>query len=313
MSALKGRALLTGAGGGVGRELQRALAPRYDVLALGREQLDISRVDLLRETIRRVRPAVIVNAAAYTAVDRAEREPALAYAVNAVAPRIMAEEAAALGSVLIHYSTDYVFDGLKKGAYLEIDATSPLGVYGRSKCEGEQGVQSAGCTYLLLRTSWVYGCSGKSFLHTMLRRAHRDAAVRVVADQHGAPTWSRLVADVTAMMLAVVGERAASYSGIYHLANAGETTWHAFAERIIMRGAVLGLCPRVPVLAIRTEDYEGIAPRPANSVLEQEKLARAFGIRLPPWDTALEWCLHEMATAHDISPTQARGHRIAGC
>ena len=281
--------LLTGATGQVGYELERSLQALGEVVALDRARMDLSDLDQVRDMVRQVRPGLIVNPAAYTAVDKAESEPELAHRINALAPGVMAAEAALLGAAMVHYSTDYVFDGSKPGAYAESDAPGPINVYGRSKLAGEQAIAAAGIPHLILRTSWVYGMRGKNFLLTMLRLAAERDSLRVVADQHGAPTWSRTIADSTAAMLAQAHGGGAQWwesnSGIYHLCGQGETTWHGFTEAIV---EAAGLACKV--LPITSADYPVPAPRPVNSVMTCEKLTARF-CHLPHWQVALRLCL----------------------
>jgi dTDP-4-dehydrorhamnose reductase len=281
--------LLTGASGQVGYELERSLQGLGQVVAPGRARMDLADLDQVRAVIRAERPQLIVNPAAYTAVDQAEAEPALARRINADAPGLMAEEAKKLGAALVHYSTDYVFDGSKQGAWLEGDATGPLNVYGQTKLEGEQAIAATGVDHLILRTSWVYGMRGKNFLLTMLRLAKEREELRVVADQHGAPTWSRTIADTSALLLAQAHAGGngwwARHGGIYHLSSRGQTTWCGFTEAIV---AMAGLDCRV--LPISSADYPAPARRPANSVLDTSRLRARLG-ELPDWETALARCL----------------------
>lgn len=285
------RILVTGAGGQVGWELRRSLAPLGEVIALGRDALDLGQPGALRERVRQLAPQAIVNAAAYTAVDRAESEPELARAVNAIAPGILAEETLRLGAVLVHYSTDYVFDGTKASPYAEDDPTNPLGVYGRTKLEGERAVGASGCRHLTLRTSWVFGARGHNFLLTMLRLARERRALRVVNDQVGAPTWCRDIADATARLLEG-GHAAPGVAGLFHLTASGATSWFGFAQAIFASPelARLGIAP--PALEpIPTSAYPTPARRPANSRLDCTRLERAAGIRLPAWEAGLAGAL----------------------
>jgi dTDP-4-dehydrorhamnose reductase len=278
--------LLTGCNGQVGWELQRTLAPLGRVTAVERSALDLADADSIRAMLREVRPHVIVNAAAYTAVDQAESEAALAMQVNGMAPGIMAEEAKRLGALLVHYSTDYVFDGRKSSCYTEQDATNPLGTYGRTKLAGEIAIQSSGCRHLIFRTCWVYGLRGKNFLRTILRLADAKDELRIVADQVGAPTWSRLIAEATASALATrtVGE------GLYHLASAGNISWHGFTKAILeLTGQMRARNPTLT--AIPSSDYPQLAVRPLNSRLSCDLLEQAAGLRLPDWHDALKLCL----------------------
>ncbi|MCX7173467.1 MAG: dTDP-4-dehydrorhamnose reductase [Proteobacteria bacterium] len=280
------RILLTGKNGQVGWELQRTLAPLGEVIALDREKLDLAYADTILAAIRTVNPDIIVNAAAYTAVDQAENETSLAMRVNAEAPGVMAEEARKRGIQLVHYSTDYVFDGTKDSPYGEDDTPAPINAYGRSKLAGEQAIQATGCRHLIFRTSWVYGMHGKNFLRTMLRLAEEREELRIVDDQFGAPTWSRLIAEATALALAPHREP----EGLYHLASAGHTSWHGFTEAIL--GLSRNLRTREPSLtAIPTREYPLPAKRPFNSRLACDRLAQEASIQLPDWRVALGLCL----------------------
>jgi len=280
------RILLTGGTGQVGWELQRTLAPLGDVVVLDRRKLDLADPDAIRAAIRAARPEFIVNAAGYTAVDQAETEIEKAMRVNGLAPGVMGEEALRLGAHLVHYSTDYVFDGSKDGPYTEDDAAAPLNAYGRSKLAGEQAIRASGCRHLIFRVSWIYGLHGKNFLRTMLRLAQEREELRVVADQFGAPTWSRLIAEATALALA----RPRPPEGLYHLACAGHTSWHGFSEAILALSR--NLRSREPALtAIPTHDYPLPAQRPRNSRLACDRLAEDVSIRLPDWNDALRLCL----------------------
>lgn len=286
------KVLITGANGQVGWELQRALAPLGEVLALGHAQLDLADADAIRQALRHAAPDLIVNAAAYTAVDRAEQEQDLAQAVNGVAPGILAEEAKRLHAALVHYSTDYVFDGSKGAPYEEIDATHPQSVYGASKLAGEKAIAAVNCAHLILRTSWVYGARGKNFLLTMQRLAGERDELRVVDDQIGAPTWSRALAEATLLMLGQclhknsVTESLRDKGGLYHLSAGGQTSWFGFASAIVQQAEKP---PRMT--PISTAEYPLPAARPAYSVLSNDKIARHFGIHLPDWRQSLNLCL----------------------
>jgi len=293
------RALVTGCRGQVGAELVRALAGRAHVVAQDRAGFDLSQPDEIAARLREAQPDVILNAAAYTAVDKAEEEIDAARAVNAVAPGILGEEAKRLGALLVHFSTDYVFDGAKPTPYIETDATNPLGAYGRTKLEGETAVAQSGCDFLTLRTSWVYGPRGRNFLLTMLRLAAMQPEIRVVNDQHGAPTSSRQIAAAVVDLLAggeadgdVTRDRLARLRearGLYHATAMGETTWFEFAQSIFAeqsrRQGQAFNAPRV--VAIATKDFPTAARRPANSRLACGKLARTLGVRLGDWRTGL--------------------------
>lgn len=291
------KVLITGANGQVGWALQRALAPLGDVVALDLHDLDLTQFDALRDGVRAIAPGVIVNAAAYTAVDRAESEPELARTVNAIAPGVLAEEAHRLDGVLVHYSTDYVFDGTKSEPYVETDSPNPLNAYGRTKLEGERAIGASGCRHFTLRTSWVYGARGSNFLLTMLRLAkERRPSLRIVDDQIGAPTWCQEIATATAALLARRDLAAPGAEGLYHLTARGATTWFGFARAIFASPelAQLGLMP--PALeAIPSSAYPTPARRPANSRLDCARLARSAGIELAPWDEALRRCMAELS------------------
>ncbi|WP_322103434.1 dTDP-4-dehydrorhamnose reductase [Paraburkholderia sp. J41] len=277
--------LVTGKGGQVGFELRRSLAPLGRVVALERARCDLADADMLRRVVREVRPDVIVNAAAYTAVDKAEADEATAFAINGTAPGILAEEAKALGAMLVHYSTDYVFDGTKDAPYVETDTPAPRSVYGKSKLAGEQAVLAQGADAFVLRTSWVAGAYGGNFAKTMLRLVRERDALRVVADQIGAPTTAALIADVTAHIVRRHRAQTAP-GGIYHLAAAGETSWHGYAVEVLRCAQALGVELKVlpdRVEGIATSDYPLPAPRPANSRLNTQKLREAFGLHLPEW------------------------------
>lgn len=284
------RILLTGIHGQVGRELLRALQPLGEVIAFDRPALDLAQPDRIRASVRGAKPGIIVNPAAYTAVDKAESEPELALAINGAAPGILAEEARRLGALLVHFSTDYVFDGAKPEPYVESDVAAPLNSYGRSKLAGERAIEATGCRHLIFRTCWVYGLRGRNFLRTMLRLAAERDELAVVADQFGAPTWARLIAEATALALA----RHTGQQGIYHLAAAGATSWHGFAEAIVARAHRTGLLAgQPPVRRLASTEYPTPAARPANSRLDCTRLERDFSLRLPDWETQLELCLDD--------------------
>ena len=272
------RILLTGKSGQVGAALEQALAPLGEVIALGRGELDLLDRGAIEKTLRAAKPAIVVNAAAYTAVDRAESERDAAFAVNAAAVGVLAEEAKKLGALLVHFSTDYVFDGEKAAPYNENDAPGPVSVYGESKLAGERAVAASGCRYLILRTSWVYSASGRNFLRAILAAAREKGELRVVDDQRGAPTSAQAIAGAVASIL--VRENLAS--SLYHVSAAGETTWHGFA-RAIVEGAGL----KTPVVPITSEEYAAKARRPKNSLLDNSRLEHAFGLSLPDWRAGL--------------------------
>ncbi len=291
------RILITGRDGQVGWECQRSLQTLGDVVAFGREQCDLAQAAAVREMVREVSPDVIVNAAAYTAVDRAESQPALARAVNAEAPAVLAEEARRTGASLIHLSTDYVFDGTRAGAYVEEDATHPLSVYGQTKLDGERAVTSSGAPAMILRTSWVYATRGQNFLRTILRLAREREELRVVNDQWGAPTWARSLAEGIAAIVARAGRdrpsiaaSLAARGGVFHMTAGGRTSWHGFAERMLAR--VEDPARRLKSLtAIPGSEYPTPAARPSNSVLCCDRLAQRWGVALPEWDVALDLAL----------------------
>ena len=269
--------LLTGAGGQVGWELRSALAGLGEVQGLDRAALDLADVPRVIATVRAAQPDVIVNAAAYTAVDKAEADRDAAFAVNATAPRVLAEEAKRARALLVHYSTDYVFDGEKGAPYVEDDPPSPISAYGESKLAGEQAIVNSGCRHLVLRTSWVYGPRGKNFMLTMLRLAKERPELRVVDDQVGAPTSGLALARATAQLL----ERGTE--GLYHMTAAGETTWCAFARAILARAGI-----GTPVIGIRTADYPTPARRPRDSRLDCTRLRAVSGVALAGWEQALD-------------------------
>jgi dTDP-4-dehydrorhamnose reductase len=280
------RILLTGRNGQVGWELERLLPALGEVIATDRATLDLGDADAIRRRVREVRPDVIVNAAAYTAVDQAESERDTAMRINAAAPGIFAEESKAIEALLVHYSTDYVFDGAKSDPYIETDEPRPLSTYGHSKFEGEKRIRAAGCAHVILRTSWVYAARGRNFLLTMLRLAREGRPLRVVNDQFGAPTWSRDIAEATVHLLPKLG---ADTRATYHLTAAGKTTWYEFARRIFeLRGLVAS------VDAIRTEEYPTAAARPRNSVLDCRKVERDFGVSIPRWERGLGLALADV-------------------
>jgi len=276
----------------VGWELERTLAPLGEVIATDRSTLDLSDIDAVRRVVREVKPEIIVNAAAYTAVDRAESEPELAMRINGIAPRVLAEEAKRLGALLLHYSTDYVFDGTKSTPYVESDVPSPINAYGQSKLAGEQAIEASGASHLILRTSWVYGPRGKNFLLTMLRLARERDELHVVNDQRGTPTSAIALASATAQIL---WRRRAEANGLCHLTSAGETTWFGFAEAILERAhPKLKSVPRL--VPITTAEYVTPAKRPANSVLDCSNASRSLGVQLADWRSGLDDVWRRMAT-----------------
>lgn len=291
--------LLTGKNGQVGFELQRALAPLGEIVAVDQAECDLANAAAIRELVARVRPDVIINPAAYTAVDKAESDEALAFAVNGAGPGIFGEAAAALGALVIHYSTDYVFDGERLGAYTEADATNPQSVYGCSKLAGEQALQASGAAHVILRTSWVVGAHGSNFAKTMLRLAAARDSLSVVADQWGAPTSAALLADITAHLVRQwQRDGAQAYPcGVYHAVAGGETNWCDYARFVIDTALAAGLPLKLTgheVKAITTADYPTPARRPANSRLDTSKFRHTFGLELPHWQVGVRHILEQI-------------------
>jgi dTDP-4-dehydrorhamnose reductase len=279
------RVLLLGAGGQLGMQLARKLAGDTDLTALTRAELDFSDADALRAAIRSVRPEIVVNAAAYTAVDKAEQEQEAARLVNAVAPGVIAEELHKTGGWLIHYSTDYVFDGSGSEPWRETDVTRPLSVYGQTKLDGELAIAATGCRHVVLRTSWVYAAEGRNFLHTMLRLGRERDQLRVVDDQIGAPTSAEAITEATRVVIDQLADAGDDLSGIYHLTCSGETSWCGFARAIFVAFAAQQKMPEV--VPIPSEAYPTPAARPRNSRLNCDKFAAQFGHRMPQWEDAL--------------------------
>ena len=284
--------LISGKTGQVAVELQKHLAGLGELIVLGRDVLDLSQPDQIRAQVRAHKPDLLIIAAAHTAVDQAENEPELAFAINAIAPGVFAEEAAALGIPLIHYSTDYVFDGRKPAPYTEDDATNPLGVYGKSKLAGELAIAASGAQHLILRTSWVYSTHGKNFLLTMQRLLQERSELRVVADQVGAPTWAGTIAQSTRALIERWQSGDAAAWGTYHLTASGETSWFGFTQAIAghltAQGKACATLEPIPASA-----YPTPAARPQNSRLDCSKLAREWGVAQPDWEAALSACLAE--------------------
>ena len=292
--------LLFGKNGQVGWELQRSLAPLGEVIALGTTSQDYCGdfTDLagISETIKTIKPDVIVNAAAHTAVDKAESEPELARTINALAPAVLAKESARLNALMIHYSTDYVFDGSGDKPWLESDQTSPLSIYGATKLEGEQLIQASGCRHLIFRTSWVYGARGGNFAKTMLRLAKERDSLKVIDDQIGAPTGADLLADVTAHAIRTA-RRNPEVSGLYHLVAGGETSWHGYASFVLDYARRAGIDLKVAtdaVQAVPTSAFPTPAKRPHNSRLNTEKLQNTFDLHLPHWQAGVTRMLAEV-------------------
>ncbi len=276
--------LLLGKDGQIGWELQRTLAPLGSIYAFGKDIFNLAALDTIRSKVREIRPDIIVNAAAYTAVDRAEEERDRALVINGVAPGVLAEEAKRLNSILIHYSTDYVFDGSKRAPYIEEDKVGPLNRYGETKQEGELAITAVGGQFLIFRTSWVYGLRGSNFLLTMLKLAQEKKELRIVNDQVGAPTWSRLIAEATAQILTQHKNK----WGLYHLTSSGETSWFEFAKKIF---GTVPLQQMPNLIPISSKEYSSLAKRPLYSILSNNKINRDFDIVLPAWSVGLELCL----------------------
>ena len=284
------KVLITGQHGQVSRELQLQLQSLGELIVLGRDQLDLANADQIRQQIRAHRPDLIINAAAHTAVDQAESEPDAAFAINAIAPGVLAEEAKALGIPLIHYSTDYVFDGSKPAPYTEADTPNPLGVYGQSKLAGEEAIAAVGGEYLVLRTSWVYSSHGKNFLLTMQRLLQEKPQMRIVADQIGAPTWAGSIARSTRALIERWQAGEPGEWGVYHLTNQGETSWFGFAEAIGEHLRTQGkACAELE--AIPSSAYPTPAKRPLNSRLDCSRLQQQWHVSQPSWRDALRECL----------------------
>jgi dTDP-4-dehydrorhamnose reductase len=291
--------LVTGEGGQVGEALRLTLAPLGEIVIPTLAELDLTDSDAIRRMMAEVRPRWVVNAAAHTAVDKAESEPELAFAINATAPRILAEEAKRIGAAVVHYSTDYIFDGSKKTPYVETDPSGPVNEYGRSKLGGEVALRESGAAYITFRTSWVYGATGNNFVRSMLRLARERAHLRVVADQRGCPTWSwelaRMTANVMGQMEAQAAKNGCSLtesvlpvSGVYHATGSGETTWYGFAAQSIAElQKIEPEAKLATVEAITTAEYPTPAKRPMNSLLDCSKLARVFNWRMPDWRESL--------------------------
>lgn len=292
--------LITGKNGQVGWELQRTLMPLGQVIALGREELDLSSPDNIRSVVQSVWPDVIVNAAAYTAVDRAEQESELAMQINGIAPGILASEAKKIGALMLHYSTDYVFDGSSGKPYLESDKPNPINKYGRTKLAGEQAIQSTNADYLILRTTWVYTSRGNNFLKTVLRLAQEREQLSIVDDQKGAPTWARFIAESTAHIIRQSLKE--KYTGefesqLYHLTAGGVTSWFNFAEAVIKLAGDSVLKEKLNIKSVRpipTKDYPLPAKRPMSSVLSTEKLQKKYMLNIPDWEMALTLCFDDL-------------------
>lgn len=289
--------LITGVNGQVGAELAALLGPLAAIHALDRSELDLTRPDQIRQVVRELKPRWIINPAAYTAVDRAESESDAAQAINAIAPGVLGEEAARLDAAVLHFSTDYVYEGKDDQPYTEESSTGPLGVYGATKLAGEQALAASNATHIILRTSWVYGATGRNFLLSILRLAREKQQLTIVADQHGAPTWSRDLAKLVQCVLAAAPDAAsaAKYQGIYHAVSRGETTWFGFAQEALRQRHLMEPQARfAELIPIPTTAYPTPALRPLNSRLDCSKLDAAFGFRFPEWDQSLAAVLDEI-------------------
>jgi len=293
------KALLFGKNGQLGWELNRSLQPLGEIVALDVEDADFSKPESLRQVVQEISPNFIVNAVAYTAVDKAEEDEELAMNINGVAPGVLAEEASKLSALLIHYSTDYIFDGTKTTPYKETDKPNPINAYGRTKLAGELAVQSSGCDYLILRTSWVYASRAHNFMLTMLKLAQEREELSIVADQIGAPTSARLIADTTILCVQqAIKERFKDtfVSNLYHLTASGHTSWHGFTKEVVkVANKKLNLKFKIKnIKAIPTTDYPSPAQRPMNSRLDSKKLCDTFGVEMLAWDKSLVLCLEEV-------------------
>jgi dTDP-4-dehydrorhamnose reductase len=298
------RILVTGVNGQVGSELVQRLAALGEVVPADRKLLDLSSEESIRQCVREVKPRWIINPGAYTAVDKAESEPELAYAVNGCAPGILGEEAVRVGASVIHFSTDYVFSGEGDRAWKESDEPAPINVYGASKLAGEQALAASGAPHFIFRTSWVYGATGKNFLLTILKLAVERTELKIVADQHGTPTWSRNLADLTAHTLKLVQEKAGAgthtdvvrdIGGIYHATDRGDTTWFGFAEHFVARAREMNHGkPYAKIMSIATTEYPTPAKRPKNSILDGTRLRNALGISMPLWSNSVDTLIDGM-------------------
>lgn len=292
--------LLLGKNGQIGWELQRSLAPLGHMMLCERQDANFENLDALRALLRKKKPDFIVNAAAYTAVDKAESDVMMVERINTEAVTLLAEEAKALDAWLVHYSTDHVFDGKKTAAYSEQDDANPLNIYGKSKFKAELSIQSSGCKHLILRTSWVYSARRANFILTVLRLALAQKKLNIVADQVGAPTSAELVADVTALAIYQIintQDNASEYSGVYHLSASGETSWHNFTKYIIETAQNLGLSTQTTldnIFPIATDKYPLPALRPANSTLNTSKISNVFNVKLPHWQEPIKRVLTEI-------------------
>lgn len=290
--------LVTGKNGQVGHELRRSLAPLGEVLAVDVEDCNLADTAAIVALVEKVQPDLIVNPAAYTAVDKAESEPEVACSINAIAPKVLAAQANLLHIPIIHYSTDYIFDGTKKGIYVEDDAANPQSIYGKTKWQGEKNVRSMCPQHIILRTSWVFGAHGGNFLKTILKLAQERDELRIISDQFGAPTSARLLADSTAVIVKqLLSGNGEKISGTYHLVAAGETTWHGYASKVVEFANQLGIKTNIQAESIQpipTEAYQLPAPRPKNSKLDTKKIQDVFGLNIPDWTVDVEAVLKQL-------------------
>lgn len=291
--------LLVGENGQVGWELKRCLSSFGNLTSINRNVMDLTKPENIRDVVRSIKPTLIVNAAAYTNVNGAEDEPDIAHAVNAVAPGIIAEEAMRIRAGIIHYSTDYVYDGAKNLPYTEEDDANPLSVYGKTKWKGDLAIQASGIPYLIFRTSWVYGARGKNFMLTILRLSGEREEITIVDDQIGTPTWSRMLAEMTAQIISRGISDLPAYlkehEGIYNMTADGKTSWYGFAREIIQKKRSKTNRKLKRLVPVTTEDYPAKAPRPAFSVLDNTKLKSTFGLPIPAWEECLDMALEEVA------------------
>jgi dTDP-4-dehydrorhamnose reductase len=282
--------LLSGKTGQIGSELEKQLAPLTRLSAFDRSEFDLEKPDAVRRVVRQLNPSIIINAAAYTAVDQAETEPEKARAVNTQGVRVLAEETERLGALLVHYSTDYVFDGAQNEPYVESDTTNPLSVYGLTKLAGEQAIQESGCFHLIFRTAWIYAATGKNFVRTIARLSQQKPVLSVVNDQRGAPTSAH---DVASMTIRVLRQASLPVRGLYHMTAGGETTWYSLAQRVVseLQRRQLTAATLKP---ITTAEYPTLAKRPLNSVLSNKRLADDFDVNMPHWSESLQLTLKEL-------------------
>jgi dTDP-4-dehydrorhamnose reductase len=302
--------LVIGSTGQIGFELLNALAPIGKVVAATHDEVDLGDLNAMRLALTKYRPHIVVNAAAYTAVDQAEADEEKARRINAWAPGVLAAEVANLGGMIVHYSTDYVFDGSARSPYKETDTPNPINAYGRTKLEGEREVERSGAPYLILRTSWVFAARGKNFVHTILRLARERDEVRVVNDQWGSPTSAAAVARATTLVLRFILENggvttASNFNGIYHLTSSGQTTWYDFARRILAIASRSDPGLRSTLKPITSAEYPTPARRPRNSVLDCQKALDTFGVALPPWEVQLDEVMATLMSAPSPSPVDA--------